>query len=77
MLEEATTGLLPQLCGDHLALWLMATALSAVGGDGDSLLEAILWGHQVVSEVATGDEEEVGDQIGEKMLRSTDSRESL
>ena len=45
--EEARIGLQPQLCGDHLALWLRATALLAMGVDGDSLLGLgeILCGH--------------------------------
>ena len=68
----------PQLCGDRPALWPMARALLAGGGDGDSLLGLgeILWRHSVVLEVVMGDEEEVGDQIGGKMLAVEDSKGS-
>ena len=78
-LGEARIGLQPQLCGDHPALWLMATALLAGGGGGDSLLGLgeILWRHPVVLEVVMGDEEEAGDQIGGKMLEVGNSKGSL
>jgi hypothetical protein len=68
----------PPLCGDRPALWPMAMALLAGGGDGDSLLGLgeILWRHSVVLEVVMGDEEEVRDQIGGKMLEVEDSKGS-
>ena len=70
VLEEARIDLQPQLCGDHLAPWQMATAPLAEGGDGDSLLslEVILWERQVVLEVVMVDEEEASGQTGGKML---------
>ena len=76
---EAGIVLPPQLCGDQPALWRMATAPLAGGGDGDSLsgLGEILWGHQVVLEVVMGDEEVAGNQIGGKMLEMGDSKGSL
>ena len=79
VLGEARIVLQLQLCGDHPALWLMATALLAKGGGGDSLLGLgeIIWRHPVVLEAVMGDEEEAGDQIGGKMLEVGNSKGSL